>query len=406
MANLGDLIKNAVNIEDLPEGNDVVEPVLERPSKEVDLASMLSDYLGVKRTKWGITEDLIVVDINLSDPVDKTEVPEYKGFEYLIQDKNTHLIYIAPTERVLNNNFIYREDLDIVRLESKDDYENIIGDMLSEYPRGKKCRTACYILESTVLESYTPYYNHEAVIQKFGVTTPKGYTIRRYVDRFERDRGILELEQKYSSTSFKEAGKLLKLNLSPNEAVIISDGSNVKNVISCSVCYIDNSSFINLTECTLPSNPSQAVLLSEIKGATNALNMCLAKGKTKVTYYYDNTSIVNCFNNKRLGGVSEVKAFKELVVSLMSKGYDINLLEIHPKTQQADEEVNNKLAEERKGLKYLHSFCDGMCTKVSQLYLDGYKDKILINNENALNAKALAYKASKKPNSSTYNKRK
>ena len=47
-----------------------------------------------------------------------------------------------------------------------------------------------------------------------------------------------------------------------------------------------------------------------------------------------------------------------------------------------------------------------MCTKVSQLYLDGYKDKILINNENALNAKALAYKASKKPNSGTYNKRK
>lgn len=53
MASLGDLIKNAVSIESLPEGNDVVEPVLERPSKEVDLASMLSDYLGGKANQVG-----------------------------------------------------------------------------------------------------------------------------------------------------------------------------------------------------------------------------------------------------------------------------------------------------------------------------------------------------------------
>lgn len=76
------------------------------------------------------------------------------------------------------------------------------------------------------------------------------------------------------------------------EAIIISDGAWLKEQCSSSVWYLDNVSAINLTEGIVPSDTEQAVLIAELRGAINALQLCYVKKKKKITYYYDNTSIL------------------------------------------------------------------------------------------------------------------
>ena len=370
--------------------NEVVEDLnqhslkkLKRPSEVLDLKSIRSEFIEISKQDYNATPELIEVNISCSDPVQKTETQVYGDGSFLIQDINTKQVWIAPNELVLNNNFIYREDIDIFKISNEDEFRKTLQVMLEAHPFGVKPSRVCYILDNPVLECITPYYNSASVLQMYGVSTPRGCFIHKYPNRFIRDMAILKMNKKYTTASKRDL-KLLSKDLKPNQAIIVSDGAFLKNISANSMFYIDDKSIISMQEATIPSIPEQSVLISEIKGAINALSMCVAKNKRDIIYYYDNTSIVNCFNNKKLEYIDEVKDFKELIRALASSNCNVYFKEVHPKNIQDDEENDDELLAERKGIKYFHNLCDDRCTEAAQIFNRGYKELISTNVEKGL----------------------
>lgn len=356
---------------------------LKRPSEVLDLKSIRSEFIEISKQDYNATPELIEVDISCSDPVQKTETQVYGDGSFLIQDINTKQVWIAPNELVLNNNFIYREDIDIFKISNEDEFRKTLQVMLEAHPFGVKPSRVCYILDNPVLECITPYYNSASVLQMYGVSTPRGCFIHKYPNRFIRDMAILKMNKKYTTASKRDI-KLLSKDLKPNQAIIVSDGAFLKNISANSMFYIDDKSIISMQEATIPSIPEQSVLISEIKGAINALSMCVAKNKRDIIYYYDNTSIVNCFNNKKLEYIDEVRDFKELIRALASSNFNVYFKEVHPKNIQDDEENDDELLAERKGIKYFHNLCDDRCTEAAQIFNRGYKELISTNVEKGL----------------------
>lgn len=385
---MGMTLKEVISNEILEEIKASEPKKLKRPSEVLNLKAIRSEFIEISKHDWDATPELIEVDINCSDPVKKTEAPVYGEGSFLIQDINTKQVWIAPTELVLNNNFIYREDIDIFKIDNEDEFRKTLQVMLEAHPYGAKPSRVCYILDNPVLECITPYYNSAAVLQMYGVSTPRGCFIHKYPNRFIRDMAILKMNKKYTTESKRDIKSLSK-DLTANQAIIVSDGAFLKNISANSMFYIDNNSIISMQEATIPSIPEQSVLISEIKGAINALSMCVAKGKRDIIYYYDNTSIVNCFNNKKLEYIDEVKEFKDLIRKLASSNYKVVFNEIHPKNIQEDEDDNEELYAERKGIKYFHNLCDDRCTEAAQIYNRGYKELISTNAENGLTLAAL-----------------
>lgn len=376
---LKDVMSNEV-VEDL---NQPSLKKLKRPSEVLDLKSIRSEFIEISKQDYNATPELIEVNISCSDPVQKTETQVYGDGSFLIQDINTKQVWIAPNELVLNNNFIYREDIDIFKISNEDEFRKTLQVMLEAHPFGVKPSRVCYILDNPVLECITPYYNSASVLQMYGVSTPRGCFIHKYPNRFIRDMAILKMNKKYTTAS-KRNLKLLSKDLKPNQAIIVSDGAFLKNISANSMFYIDDKSIISMQEATIPSIPEQSVLISEIKGAINALSMCVAKNKRDIIYYYDNTSIVNCFNNKKLEYIDEVRDFKELIRALASSNFNVYFKEVHPKNIQDDEENDGELLAERKGIKYFHNLCDDRCTEAAQIFNRGYKELISTNVEKGL----------------------
>ena len=155
---------------------------------------------------------------------------------------------------------------------------------------------------------------------QYGLATPKGCAIHKYKDRFNRDMAILELDRLYSQASKIRAREFTKMELKPNEAIIVSDGAYMKNACSSAVYYIAADQIMKVASGFLASDETQSVLCSEINGAYTAIKLAVdMHRKTDIKYYYDNTSIINVFKNRKTEYLPEVKIYKEYLVALKDR---------------------------------------------------------------------------------------
>lgn len=332
-----------------------------RPKKQVDLLSLAKEARSHAKTQNDPTPDLIeMVPGNFTEPV--CDVSE----AYCVFCKDTLQMWVAPTKLCLDTNFIYREDLVIESVHSMDEVSAFWDKYMGEVPAKVLTRKTCYILDLPGNETYEVYYDSAYPSLTYGKSTPVGSLIHKYPNRFHRDMAILSLDEMYSNSSSKVAGKFTAKTFAQDEAIVVSDGAWMKEVTSSACYYLDAESVMHLVEGRLPSDTAQAVLIAEIKAATNALGLCYARKKKKITYYYDNTSILNIFRNRKMEYLSEIKEYKELCERMASEGYSVNFVEMHPKTGE-DRQSDNK------ALMFFHNRCDDYCREMCDLVKKDYK---------------------------------
>lgn len=363
---LKDVVNDNVEaVEKAPRKKDVVE----RPDSEVQLGSLDSEIHEYVKIQKDPTDDLVLL------PRCRAGWEPNTFFKYLIDNKpEGYLVWCEDTEEMwwahdkhcLDANFIYREDLVIVEITSMEQAEAFYDEKTADLRPGVHTCKVQYILDNPGNETYEVYHDSNYPTTHYGKATPTGMFIHRYTNRFHRDMAILTLDKEYSNSSHKEAAKLTAKKMGADEAIIISDGAWLKEKASCCFFYLDNLSVVKMTEGTLPSDADQAVLISEINGAFNALSFCKARGKHSIKYYYDNTSIVNIFRNRKMEYLDEVKRYKKLLEDMLNEGYDVTFIELHPKTDE------NKDAE-NKALIYFHNTCDAECRQISDIIKKDYK---------------------------------
>lgn len=354
------------------ENDDVKEnkkkDVIERPQAEVKLESLDADVHEYVKVQKDPTDDLIFfprckkewgADTSFSDFV-KTAT----GF--MVWCADTEEMWYAPDKQCLDANFIYREDLVIEPVTSVGGAECFYEEKTDDLRPGVNTCKVQYILDNPGNETYEVYHDSNYPTAHYGKATPTGMFVHRYQNRFHRDMAILALDREYSNSSHKEAAKLTAKSMTADEAIIVSDGAWMKNTSSCSYFYLDATSVLKMVEGTLPSDPDQAVLISEINGAYNALLMCKQRGKKKITYYYDNTSIVNVYRNRKMEYLPEIKRYKGLLEQMHTEGFEVTFIELHPKT---DEDKDS----ENKALIFFHNTCDAECRNISDICKKDYK---------------------------------
>ena len=119
-------------------------------------------------------------------------------------------------------------------------------------------RFGCYILDSPSIEKYEVYYDSNYPKMQYGLATPMGCAIHKYKDRFHRDMAILELDILYSQASKIRAREFTKMELKPNEAIIVSDGAYLKNACLCAIFYIAADQIMKLSVGFLASDETQS----------------------------------------------------------------------------------------------------------------------------------------------------
>lgn len=289
-----------------------------------------------------------------------------KNHAYCVFCKDTAQMWFAPTENCLNRNFIYRDDLIIKYVRLNEEVAEFWNVHMTALGTGVVLRKSCYILDIPMNETYEVYYQSDYPTTRYGAATPKGASVIKCRDRFHRDAVILQLENKYANSSMKSAGEYTGREFEKDEAIIVSDGAWWKEKIASSVFYLDSDSVIHFTEGGLPSDAKQGIIIAEIKAATNALSLCYQHRKRKITYYYDNTNILNVFKNTRTEYIPEIKEYKRLCEKMYKYGYEINFVELHPKTGE-NRDVENK------ALMYFHNQCDAACSSMCDLVKKDYK---------------------------------
>ena len=333
--------------------------VMERPKEEIVLKSIAREPFIRKKVQLDPTPDLVTL-VTVSED-------DNKATGYLVICELTREAWYAPTKECLDANFIYRDDLEIYELNEK---TNLAATWraagCSDWNQGIISSKFCYILDNVSNETYEVYSDPNYPAMKYGKSTPSGMFVHKYENRFHRDMAILELDQIYDEASKKRAVEMVKRELKSNEAIIITDGCWQREVCASSYWYLDNTEIIHLTSGKIPSEPDQAVLISEISGATLALQMCQARYKKKITYYYDNTSILNVFRNRKTEYIKEVVDYKELLEKLNDSGYSINFVELHPKTGENRDTEN-------KALMYFHNDCDRSCRDMTSIFRKDYR---------------------------------
>ena len=335
----------------------------ERPMAEVSLQSISKESVQHTKTQQDPTPELVWLT-----PATGTQIatpPEYTE-GYYIYCKDTSDIWYAPTKFCLDQNFIYREDLEIYQLTGTAADAHWYSTRFAAHERGTHPSCKCYILDNPCNESIEVYYDSAYPSLKYGKATPKGCFVHQYANRFHRDMAILELDDLYSNSSLKEAVRLTKRDLGPKEAIIVSDGAWMKESCSAACYYLDATQVIKLTSGFCPEIVEQAVLTAEIRGAYNALSICKAMQKTNIRYYYDNTSILNVFHNRKTEYIPEVRKYKELLTELDNAGYQIEFIELHPKTGEQRDTDN-------RALQFFHNRCDSECREMADIFSKDYK---------------------------------
>ena len=344
--------------------------ILERPKEEVKLVALYKEDFEPKKTQKDPTEDLIFLQKSYENPVDMPML----GEGYIVVCKNTEEVWFAPTKLCLDANFIYREDLDIYKVNNGEAAEDIYYSTVKDWKPGKVPRKSCYILDNVSNETYEVYYDSSYPLLKYGKSCPNGMFVHRYDNRFHRDMGILELDSIYASQSANKASKMTQKKMKSNEAIIISDGCWMREVCSNALYYLDADSLINMCQGILPSEQDQGVLIAEINGARMALELCYIKKKKKIKYYYDNTSIVNVFKNRKTEYIREIVEYKELLEKMDKEGYQVEFIELHPKTGEERETDN-------RALQFFHNACDRACRDMSDIFKKDYKSYASIDEK-------------------------
>lgn len=336
--------------------------VLERPTDEVNLQCVREEPFQPKKFQSDPTSDLTEIKRG-------TSVSEFRnivetGFYALVWCNDTMQTWVVPTKLCMDQNFIYREDLKIIH--DKDEAIEFYIETGSTVNVGYIPRLTCYILDCPADEHYEVYYDTNYPSMKYGKATPNGMFIHKCRDRFHRDMRILELDQLYYESSRERASQMVNEPMSDNEAIVVSDGCFMSNVCSSAYYYIDSVSLVRMVQGIIPTEPSQAVLIAEVSGATAALEMCKLKGKRKITYYYDNTSILNVLRNRKTEYIEEIVKYKKLLELLDSEGYDIKFVELHPKTGEDRIDAN-------RALMFFHNGCDTECQSMTQIFTKDYR---------------------------------
>lgn len=370
---LKDILANVVELPQEEENEKLhrTKKITERPNDEVKLYSIAQENAEVIKTQADPTDDLVEVGVG-SENVEKLV-----GIEsgYLIWCQDTLQMWYAHDKTCLDKNFIYRDDLKILEVHNNKEAVAFYDEKASQYNPGIVTRKACYLLDIPGNETYEVYYDTTYPNVHYGKVTPSGMFVHKYKDRFHRDMAILNLDKIYSEASGRQAGKFTAKKFKPNEAVIISDGAWMKDSCTSAHYYIDNASVIKMVEGTIPSELDQAVLISEITAAYNALMMCYMRKKTYITYYYDNTSILNVFKNRKTEYIEEIKRYKDFLEQMDKEGYRIIFVELHPKTDDNKDDIN-------KALVFFHNSCDSECRIMADTIKKDYKSYLEENPTN------------------------
>lgn len=293
---------------------------------------------------------------------------EFDGTEaFFVYCEKSEDVWIAPNNNCLNENFLYRGDLIIWPCRSEREFIACYRKLnIQELSPTKDVRKSCYVLDNPVNESYIPYYTPSYPALRYGKSTPDGMYIHKFKDRFERDAFIKLLDKSYSDSSCKEAKEYAKQSMGQDEAIIVSDGCYMNGCCAASCWYMDAETVFHLTQGLSASNELRASTIAEVVGAYNALCLCQAKGKRKITYYYDNKSIVYSLFSKRVQTSEEISKFVNLVKQLDSEDYIVNFVELHPKNSESRKNTN-------AALMYLHNRCDRDCRDMVGIFSGKYR---------------------------------
>lgn len=346
---------------------------LDRPTEEFKLKAITLEEFERKKYQKDPTDTLVLITPGLTEQ-QFMNCPAYGTSEdgvsyegYLIWCPNTLETWHARTKLILDQNFIYREDLEIVQPPTAVHAAAWYAEHGGNVNPGITTKKVCYILDNPAAESYEVYFDSAYPSLKYGKATPNGMFVHKYDNRFHRDMAIMELDTLYSESSRRKASEMTKEPLKANEAIVVSDGCWMKESCSSAFYYIDNTCLIKMVQGFLPTEGEQAVLISEIVGATNALSMCRVRGKKRITYYYDNTSILNVLRNRKTEYIEEVVAYKKLLEELDNEGYTVTFIELHPKSGENNQDAN-------PALMFFHNYCDKECREMSDIFKKDYKD--------------------------------
>lgn len=339
--------------------------VVERPNQEFKLATITVEDFERKKYQKDPTDDIVEIKRRGLDYEDFV-AEKFAEAGYAVWCKDTLQLWIAPTELSLNQNFIYRGDLEIYKYESVDDLWSVYNKTVRGVNPGVITRKKCYILDNPAGETYEVYYESSYPSLKYGKATPNGMFIHSYDNRFHRDMAIMELENTYSEASKKMASNMIAQEMGALDAIIVSDGGWMKDTCSSAFYYIDAAGIAKMSKANLPSEPEQAVLIAEINGAHAALSFCMAQGKKNIKYYYDNTSIINVFRNRKTEYIQEIKSYKELLEKMDKEGFNVQFIELHPKTGD-NRDMNNA------ALMFFHNYCDKECRELADIFKKNYR---------------------------------
>lgn len=343
-----------------------VKTVIERPDKEFKLSAITDEDFEKKKYQKDPTDDITEISKRGLDSERFSE--EYSGLTpgYAVWCKDTLQLWHVPSELSLNQNFIYRGDLEIYKFEKLDELWALYCKTVRHVNPGVITRKSCYILDNPAGETYEVYYDSAYPSLKYGKATPNGMFIHSYDNRFHRDMAIMELDKTYVEASKKMASDMIAKEMGPMDAIIVSDGGWMKNTCSSAFYYIDADGIAKMSKAKLPSEPEQAVLIAEINGAYAALDFCMRMGKKNIKYYYDNTSIINVFRNRKTEYIQEIKDYKELLERMDREGYNVQFIELHPKTGD-NRDMNNA------ALMFFHNYCDKECRELADIFKKNYR---------------------------------
>lgn len=382
---LDELVKGTA---ELPEENlHRTKGVISRPDAAVTLLAVSNESREHSKTQKDPTDDLLEIKEHL-DSAGLDGITGGKGF--LVFCPTTLQMWYAHDKLCLDRNFIYREDLEILEVTDSSAFD-WFNQRVEPINFGIQTCKKCYILDNPGNETYEVYCDSNYPSIKYGKATPQGCFVHVYSNRFHRDMAILELDDLYANSSNKQAGKLTAKKFGEREAIIISDGAWMKEQSAFSYFYLDAESVVHCTEGTIPSEPDQAVLISEINGAYWALKRCMERGKGEITYYYDNTSILNIFKNRKTEYITEVKRYKDLLEKMHNLNYKITFVELHPKTGETRDTDN-------KALQFFHNRCDAACREMADICKKDYRAFTTNGSKEGKTLSTLHQESKPKPN--------
>lgn len=234
---------------------------LKKPEELIELQAVYEECEAYQKTEKDKTDDLIELETGL-DLDSLRDIIGYKDDEncdwYLVFDTNTKYSYLAKDLVCLNKNFVYRGDVEIITCKSISEVVERYMETSGKYTHGCMPRFGCYILDNPSIEKYEVYYDSNYPKMQYGLATPKGCAIHKYKDRFHRDMAILELDILYSQASKIRAREFTKMELKPNEAIIVSDGAYLKNACLCAIFYIAADQIMKLSVGFLASDETQS----------------------------------------------------------------------------------------------------------------------------------------------------